>query len=420
MPDPSRGASCSRSKSPRLESPIASRAGSTARVSSGLAWGTGFATGILCTLAVVGGQSSVSARARATLDRATFHHAVDDVLDRYVDPVNESRLLARGLKQMVAELDHHSHYLTVEERTDLQQRARGGDPGLSVVLRGTQERASLEVVAVAPGSAAARAGVEPGNFIVNLAGRPIRELSHQVEVETLLRGPVGESVTLTVQAPDRTGHRTVALQREDRDFASVATRIHDTGQGKVAIVRLRSFRPGTGERLQRQLSDARLAQDPAPLAGIVLDLRNNPGGEVDEALIIADAFVASGLLTRTRGRGGRILREEAAHAAGTDTTTPLVVLQNRHSASAAELLAAALQDHGRARIVGERSFGKGTVQEIRGLDDGSVLAFTIARYYSPHDRRIDGEGVDPEVDLAVDGPEAVAQEAAARLLVTAP
>jgi carboxyl-terminal processing protease len=116
---------------------------------------------------------------------------------------------------------------------------------------------------------------------------------------------------------------------------------------------------------------------------------------------VADLLVDKGVLTRTRGRGGRILREEKAHEAGTDASTPVVVLQDRHSASAAELLAAALRDNGRATLVGERSYGKGTVQQVIGLDDGSVMALTIARYFSPKDRVIDGVGITPDVEVAV-------------------
>jgi carboxyl-terminal processing protease len=155
------------------------------------------------------------------------------------------------------------------------------------------------------------------------------------------------------------------------------------------------------------------------LAGIILDLRGNPGGEVAEAVIVADLFIAEGVLVRTRGRGGVIMREEFATAAGTDRTTPLMVLQDRRSASAAELLAVALQDHGRAKVVGEPSFGKGTVQEVIGIPDGSLLTLTVARYYSPKDRKIDGKGVEPDVALArIDG--AAGLEAAQRELSSRP
>src|SRR5690606_37896664 len=160
------------------------------------------------------------------------------------------------------------------------------------------------------------------------------------------------------------------------------------------------FRPGTGELVKQALAELRRSAGKRGLAGVILDVRGNPGGEVQEAVLVADLFIEEGVLTRTRGRGGVILREELATAAGTDVETPLVVLQDRRSASAAELLAVALQDNGRARVIGERSFGKGTVQEVIGIADGSLLTLTVARYFSPGDRAIDGRGVEPDVVLS--------------------
>lgn len=373
----------------------------------------GFALGVLCTMGASSLIRPAEAKRPAAFDRDDFHQALADVLDRYVEPVDESRLLAQGLKHIVAELDTHSHFLTASERRELQKRSRGGAPGLDAVLRGHGQTAELEVVSVTPGSSAAGAGIQPGDFILRLGGRPVSTLPHQVEVEALLRGPLEEDLELTIQQRRERAPRTLRLSRdEERDHPPVTFSVVNAAVGRVAMLRIRSFRSGTGELIRRRLDDVRLTAGKAGLAGVVLDLRNNPGGEVEEALIVADLFIERGLLTRTRGRGGRILREEFAHVAGTDAETPLVVIQNRHSASASELLAAALQDHRRAVIVGERSFGKGTVQEITGLEDGSVLALTIARYFSPQDHVIDGTGVNPDVDLPVDGPEEAAQQAA--------
>ena len=183
---------------------------------------------------------------------------------------------------------------------------------------------------------------------------------------------------------------------------------------RIGKIEIHGFRSGTGELVKRALADLRRGAGQRPLAGVVLDLRGNPGGDVTEAVLVADLFVAEGVLTRTRGRGGVILREELATPAGTDKDTPLVVLQNRRSASAAELLAVALQDNGRAKVVGERSFGKGTVQEVIGIPDGSLLTLTVARYFSPRDRLIDGHGVDPDVvieaPVGTTGLDAAAQE----------
>jgi len=373
---------------------------------------TGFVLGVACTLVAGALVRPAEAKRRASFDRQTFEEALSYVLDRYVEPLDESRLLSHGLKQIVAELDPHSHYLTAEERRALQRRTREGGPGFAATLRGT----TIEVVAVEPGSPAAELGMVPGDTILELDGRPVASLRTQAEIDALLRGRAGVALELLVQPRSGGAPRMVRLERTDRRAPTVALQMSTSPTGKVATIRIRAFRSGTGEQVRRLLEEARLAAGPRGLAGLILDVRSNPGGEVEEALIVADLFVGQGLLTRTRGRGGKILREELAHEAGTDLRTPVIVLQDRHSASAAELLAAALQDNGRAKVAGEKSFGKGTVQKVVGLEDGSVLAFTIARYFSPKDRVIDGVGVIPDHPLAVTGPEREAQEAALALL----
>lgn len=345
------------------------------------------------------------AHAAAKLGRQGFSRALDAVLDRYVDPVDDAKLLARGLKHIVAGLDPHSHYLTADERRAIRRRGRTGSTGLSVALRRGARPTErwLEVLAVAPGSPAADANIAPGDHILAVRDRDVTRLLSQIEAEGLLRGREGETIALSVQRRREPAPVPVALTLvRERGQTVQARRIERDGRS-FAHVRITAFRRGTGERLKRVLAKLRRAAGRDGLAGIVLDLRGNPGGEVDEALIVADLFVDSGVLTRTRGRGGRILREERAHQRGTDTRTPVVVLQDRHSASAAELLAAALQGNGRARVVGERSYGKGTVQDVMGMEDGSVLSLTIARYFSPEDHVIDGVGIGPDRHVVLSG-----------------
>lgn len=374
-------------------------------------WWSGFASGVVVAgaVALLGGRAVPEAGAAGSrFDRDAFHQALDAVLDRYVDPVDGSELLTRGLKHMVAGLDSHSVFLTAQERKALGER-KDGTAGLAVHLHvapGGGDR-TLEVMGVLPGSAGEHAGLSPGDAILEIDGVEVGRLLSQIEAEALLGGEVGDKVALRVQrkheaAPARVD---VTLEPAPRELIAgelVSVVAPHGRKGKAAVIELRGFRRGTGEAFKRKLEHLRRSAGADHLAAVVLDLRGNPGGEVDEALVVADAFVADGILTRTRGRGGRILREELAHAAGTDTTTPLVVLHDRHSASAAELLTAALRDNGRAKTVGERSFGKGTVQEIMGLPDGSVLKLTIARYFSPKDAAIDGVGVAPDVELAAD------------------
>ena len=343
---------------------------------------------------------------RTSFDREAFHQALDAVLDRYVEPVDRSALLARGLKHIVAGLDGYSHFLTADERKALRQQAKDGTAGLTVhlhVVPGGGDRV-LEVMGVQPGSPAEQAGLAPGDLVLEVGGLEAARMLSQIEAEAQLTGEVGETIALRVQrgraaAPERIDLVLGEAPRELMEGELVAVETSAGSTGKVAVIELRGFRKGTGEAFEKRLARLRRSAGPGGLAAVVLDLRGNPGGEVDEALVVADLFVADGILTRTRGRGGRILREELAHEAGTDTDTPLVVLQDRHTASAAELLTAALRDNGRAKSVGERSYGKGTVQEIMGMPDGSVLKLTIARYFSPKDAAIDGVGVAPDVEL---------------------
>lgn len=375
-------------------------------------WWSGFACGLGVAALLVLGASHVAPPAEArrvpVLDRSGFQQALDAVLDRYVEPVDGSTLLARGLKHMVAELDGHSHYLTAAERQALRDRASDGTLGLTVHLHaapGGGDRV-LEVMGVQPGSPADAAKLAPGDHLLEVSGVEVGRLLSQVEAESALAGPVGEAVALRVQRrygarPERLD---LVLEPPSRELVTgelVAVETAAGTPGKAAVVELRAFRKGVGEALKQRLEQLRRAAGPGGLSAVVLDLRGNPGGEVDEALVVADLFVADGILTRTRGRGGRILREEHAHDVDTDEDTPLVVVQDRHTASAAELLTAALRDNGRAKSVGERSYGKGTVQEIMGLPDGSVLKLTIARYFSPKDAAIDGVGVAPDVELDV-------------------
>lgn len=365
-------------------------------VRSGL---VGFGLGIAVTVAA--GLGLGQADARGGLSREAFDQALDQILDRYVEPVDRGRLLTTGLRHVVAGLDPHSHYLTAQQRAEIRSRAKGGTTGLFVALNRGDDPAErwLEILGVTPGSPADLAGLSPGDHVTTVRGKDVAFLISQAEAEALLLGSPGETIALSVQRRADPGPRAVALTLARGSTRTVQGTLLRPAPARVAWIRIHRFGPGAGQAVRKQLRRLARAAGSGGLTGVLLDLRGNPGGEVDEALVVADLFVDRGLLTRTRGRGGRILREERAHAAGTDTTTPVVVLQDRHSASASELLAAALQDHGRARIVGERSYGKGTVQEVTGLQDGSVLTLTVARYFSPLDRVIHGQGVQPDVHV---------------------
>ena len=337
------------------------------------------------------------------------------MLDRYVEPVDTPEVMARGLKHMVSGLDPYSHYLTADERTRAQKlQHQGAEAGLVTSLHHGPQGGELEIVAVHPGSPADKLGLAAGDRLVEIRGQSCARLLSNIEAQLLLGGAAGERIELVVErgaGPERVG-----LELAKPNVAALVSSelIEQSGHaiGKIAI---HGFRSGTGELVKQALADLRRSAGGRGLAGVILDLRGNPGGEVHEAVLVADLFIQEGVLTRTRGRGGVILREELATAAGTDVTTPLVVLQDRRSASAAELLAVALKDNGRAKIIGERSFGKGTVQEVIGIADGSLLTLTVARYFSPSDRLIDGRGVDPDVILSRPSGESAVSSAAREL-----
>jgi len=347
---------------------------------------------------------------RSGLTKEGFNAALDTVLDRYVDPVDQSRVLAVALKQVVGGLDEHSHYLTASERKALGRRALGSSGVITRLHRaepGSRRAAWIEVAAVLPDSSAAKVGIEAGDQILRIGDHEAALMLSQAEVEGLLSGVEGETVELVVQRRSEATPRAMAVTLgSPQAGALVEARLVEKAGKKHAHVVIRAFRGGVGATVQRSLAELRRAAGAEGLAGIILDVRGNPGGDVQEAVAIADLFVAEGVLVRTRGRGGQILREELAHRAGTDETTRLVVVQDRRSASASELLAIALQDHGRAQVVGERSYGKGTVQDVIGMPDGSVLTLTIARYFSPHDKMVDGNGVEPDIHVAL--PETIA------------
>ena len=341
---------------------------------------------------------------RRNLNRASFDAALHTVLERYVDPVDASPVLAESLKRVVSGLDSYSHFLTADERDQIRQRSRGGTTGMAMQLHraepGSRKPAWLEISAVLPDSPAERAGLRAGDQILKIRGQEVAFLLSQAEAEALLLGGDGDAVELAVQRRSEPAPAPVNLVLAGQPKNLVDGALIDRDGRKFAHLRVRAFRGGTAELVKARLKELRRAAG-STLAGVVLDLRGNPGGDVHEAVMIADMFIPEGVLVRTRGRGGQILREERAHPEGSDVDLPLAVLQDRRSASASELLAVALQDHRRARVIGERSFGKGTVQDVIGMHDGSLLTLTIARYFSPRDRLIDGNGVEPDLKLAL-------------------
>ena len=294
--------------------------------------------------AIGAGLRAQPAEAGTTLERKAFDEAVDLVLDQYVDPVDANALLARGLRHMVAGLDSHSVYLDAEARARLAAARRSGRVvGIHLVdpLPGQE---GWRIDSIVPGSPADVAGLHEGETILKIADQDASSFVHALEAMLALRAPGSKDIPLVVR--DIHGMRRsvdIASQVQPKAYAveSRLWRPQDDESGshaKIGVITIHVFAPGVGEQVRRDLHELHRAAG-GQLEGLVLDLRGNPGGEVDEALIIAELFIADGILTRTRGRGGKILREERAHRRGSDEALPLALLQDASSASASELLA---------------------------------------------------------------------------------
>ncbi|MEX1365812.1 MAG: S41 family peptidase [Nannocystaceae bacterium] len=326
-----------------------------------------------------------------------FARALAIVEQFYVRPVDDGALIHAALEGMVSQLDPHTAFLPPREAKLLREDIEGAFGGIGmVVILGREPDGDryLDVRDVIPSGPADRAGVRQGHRVVRIAGRPIAEFSDLEEAIVLIRGKPGTTIKLTVEDPERGILRTLTLTRAIIDPPAVE--VVELGEG-LGVLRLRDFPEHAAQEMRDGLKQLRQQAGDTGLRGVVIDLRDNGGGLLDEAVGIVDLFVDEGSIVRTRGRNGRVLDEARAHRPGTERELPLTVLINKGSASASEIVAGALQDHGRAVIVGERSYGKGSVQAPFELDDGSLLKITTALYYTPDDRLIQASGITPDI-----------------------
>jgi carboxyl-terminal processing protease len=344
---------------------------------------------------------SVDHVARAARDEerwragAVFAQVLAHVQNLYVDPVPDRELVYGAIEGMLERLDPHTAFLRPEVNRAMHEETSGEVEGLGLEL--AVKDGQLTVVAPLADSPGERAGILPGDRILEIDGHPTRDLS-AVEAARRLKGPAGTTVRLAI---DREGFRapqTLALVRDRVRTASVEWRVADRAR-RVVVVKVRLFSDRTDRALKRALDAAR-ADLGGELGGLVLDLRNNPGGLLDEAVRVADRFLADGVIVTTEGRDKRTEEVERAHAKDTEPRYPMIVLVNEGSASASEIVAGALQDHRRATVLGTTTFGKGSVQQVIDLPDGSGLKLTVARYLTPLHRSIQDRGIAPDVVVA--------------------
>jgi carboxyl-terminal processing protease len=314
------------------------------------------------------------------------------VENNYVEPVDRERVLRGAIKGMVAELDPHSAYMPPEDFKEFQSETEGsfGGVGIEVDFR------TDVIIVVAPieGSPAARAGIRSGDRIVGVDGKPTRGQSLERIVRTM-RGTPGTRVRLTVQRPGVEHPIDFDLVREQVRVTSV---VGQRLEGDIAYLRIKQFSSGTHDEFLRAIGRVR-GQESGPIAGVVLDMRSNPGGLVEQATALADDLLDRGTIYTTRHRA-QVVEDVKAHLGGPFATTPIVVLVNEYTASAAELVAGALQDQKRAVIVGATTFGKGSVQSILELPGGAGLKLTTMLYYTPNGRSIQAQGIVPDVQVA--------------------
>lgn len=342
-----------------------------------------------------------------------FARALTILETHYVRPVDSEKLVYAAIAGLVAELDPHSEFLPPREARLLREDIEGsfGGVGMVVVLRQETEpqaRFVLEVREVVPKGPAERAGVQVGDLIPSIEGKPVGHFFDLRRAIMAMRGQPGTKVSFVLERPaakvdgkppGKPTVRTLTVAREYIDSPAVTRRYLAEGLG---YARLRDFSETSARELSEAIAGLKADAGAAGLQGVVLDLRDNGGGLLDQAISIVDMFVGEGSIVRTRGRRGELLDEARALPGGAWTRVPLVVLVNKASASASEVVAGALQDHRRALVVGERTYGKGSVQAPFELGDGSMLKLTIALYYTPNDRLIQASGIQPDVVVGAD------------------
>ncbi|MDX9721456.1 MAG: S41 family peptidase [Myxococcota bacterium] len=321
----------------------------------------------------------------------TFAQVLSHIERNYVETVDSEKLVLGAVRGLVRALDPHSAYLTVEELKSLRDRTAGQFVGVGIEL-GVRD-ASLMIIAPLPGGPAERAGLKAGDVILNVDDVSTKDWGIEDAIKAL-RGPEGSTVRLGISRKGEPRPLEFILERQLVKLVSVEKSLLEPGYALIAV---RSFASNIGFDV-RQAYDELVEQNGEALKGLVLDLRGNPGGLLREAVDLSNVFLESGLIVTTEGRGGLELDRHEAKALRSHIETPLVVLINGASASAAEIVAGALQDHKRAVLVGSRSFGKGSVQNIYDLEDGSGLKLTIARYYTPSHRSIQGHGITPDIE----------------------
>ncbi|MSP47951.1 MAG: S41 family peptidase [Alphaproteobacteria bacterium] len=320
-----------------------------------------------------------------------FGEIFERVRADFVEKQTDEELIEAAINGMLTSLDPHSGYMNSKTFRDMQVQTRGEFGGLGIEV--TMEQGFVKVVSPIDDTPAARAGLKPGDFITHLDGEQIQGLTLNEAVEKM-RGPVGSAIKLTIRREGREAFD-VSIKRDVVRIQSVRSRVE---AGNFGYIRITTFNEQTDAGLKRAV-DTIKKDVGAKLQGYVLDLRNNPGGLLDQAVAVSDAFLDKGEIVSTRGRRTDDATRYNAKAGDLAEGLPIIVLINAGSASASEIVAGALQDHRRAVVLGTKSFGKGSVQTIIPLPGNGAIRLTTARYYTPSGRSIQAKGIEPDIDV---------------------
>ena len=326
-------------------------------------------------------------------DLRTFTEVFARIKNDYVEPVEDKALLESAIRGMLSGLDPHSSYLVPDDYQELQAGTSGEFGGLGIEVG--MEDGFVKVIAPIDDTPAQRAGVEAGDLVIRLDDTPVKGMS-LAEAVKVMRGAPGTDIVLTIVREGVDRPIRITITRAVIQVTSVRSRPLEPGYG---YIRISQFQLRTGESLREAIDKLREEAGDEGLKGLVLDLRNNPGGVLNAAVSVSDAFLDKGIIVYTEGRMDDAKLTFSAKGSDILDGIPLVVLVNAGSASASEIVAGALQDHGRAVIMGEKTFGKGSVQTILPLGNGSALKLTTARYYTPSGTSIQARGIVPDIAL---------------------
>ncbi|MGD0277979.1 MAG: S41 family peptidase [Smithella sp.] len=335
-------------------------------------------------------DSSASAKEKnAYKDIKTFNEVFDMIRKNYVDEIDPATLMQGAINGMVKSLDPHSSFMTPDLYKELEVETQGHFGGIGIEIMIIKD--VLTVISPIEDTPAFNAGLKPGDQIIKIDGKSTKNIDITEAVKKL-RGPKDTKVTITIMRENMAAPKDFTLTRAIIQVKSVKVKKFEDN---IGYIRIAAFQERTSDDLRKELRE--MSEKLNPMKGLILDLRNDPGGLLTQAIEVSDIFLKSGVIVSTRGRVKSMETKSMARNDGDKITCPLVVLVNEGTASAAEIVAGALQDNGRALIVGTQTFGKASVQTVIPLEDGSALKLTTARYYTPKGRSIQAEGITPDI-----------------------